>query len=318
MKGFFREDDFKSGNYSKLLEFIKTKFPGIPFSELNLEEIVTFLELSLDTFGSFGANPEAYIYEAKREFGMYVNYRLKIPDLVVFKEHKKIIDEKLAGLDSGNSIITLNYDLIIDNTLFNLSPKNDIGELNHGCLLGRMYAILGKTELMSGERASLYHDYKELGFYLKLHGSIDWLYCSNTTCGNHQLFYPNEIGRKSIHDKPGDPCCLCGSPLVNVIIPPTMIKTFEKFPKLGLLWSLAYRELNKADKIVIFGVSFAPSDYYLRWLFKKALSERVNKPLIIDIDKEPCVCTKIKDITGIEPVHKRSLDEFLEYEKNNC
>ena len=176
MKGFFRENDFKSGNYYNLSEFIKGKFRGIPFGELNLEEIITFLELSMDTFGSFGKHPEVYIYEARREFDKYVNVRLNIPYLKGCKQHKKIIDKRLAGSEGEDSIISLNYDLVIDNTLYELSPKQSNGlHLKHGCLLDRTYALLGKTVLMHGERASLYHGYKDLGFYLKLHGSIDWI-----------------------------------------------------------------------------------------------------------------------------------------------
>jgi hypothetical protein len=313
MNGFFRKNDMKSGNYPNLSEFIEKKFRKIKFRELNLEEVITFLELNVDTFGSFGEHPEEYIYEARREFDKYVNQRLNIPDLKVCNEHMKIIDQRLAGSDSKDSIITLNYDLVVDNILYELSPKqtNQI-HLEHGCLLDRMYSILGKTVLSHGERGSLYHGYRGLGFYLKLHGSIDWLYCPNRACGNHQLFFPNWIGSNDVHNNPGDPCSLCGSPLLNVIVPPTMHKTFEKFPKLGLLWTLAYKELNKADRIVVFGVSFAPSDYYLRWIFKKAVRERVHKPTIFDIDTNVSVPGEIEKITGIKPIYIQSLDEFME------
>ena len=126
------------------------------------------------------------------------------------------------------------------------------------------------------------------------------------------MFFPNWLGSREVYNSPGDLCSLCGSPLVNVIVPPTMNKSFEKFPKLGLLWSLAYRELNKADRVVIFGVSFAPSDYYLRWLFKKAVRERKDKPIIFDINTDGSVPQDIEKITGIKPIHKPSLDEFLE------
>jgi hypothetical protein len=151
------------------------------------------------------------------------------------------------------------------------------------------------------------------GFCLKLHGSIDWLYCLNPNCGHHQIFWPNRLDYKDerAHSEPGAPCTLCGMPIVSVIIPPTMYKTFEKFPKLGFLWSLAYRELNIADKIVVFGVSFAPSDYYLRWLFKKAITDRKNKPTIINIDSNPEISDKIKEITGIAPEYFPTLDEYL-------
>lgn len=249
MTGFFREEDFDSKEYSNLHKFIKENFPNIPFKEINLEEMITCLELSLDKFSSFGEHPEVYLYEARREFDKYVKKRL-IYNPVEGKRwcsRHKVVFEKLKDEDT---VITLNYDLIVDYTLFEISPKDNSGSLTLDCLLYRMYSLLGKMQLMSGERPSLYHDYTKIGHYLKLHGSIDWLYCINQTCGNHQLFFPNWIGSPQIHNQPGDLCSLCGSPLVSVIIPPTMHKSFENFPKLGFLWSLAYRELKQADKIV--------------------------------------------------------------------
>jgi len=326
-------DVLNNENYCNLSRFIRDKFRETPCEKLNLEEIVTFLDLSVDAFGSLGEPPRAYLYQARRELEWYVNNRLRIPERKGCQEHKKIIDESIAGFDSTDSIITLNYDLVVDNTLYELSPKQikpHEEKLEHGCLLDRMYSLLGRTVLWHGERASLYHRDKEPGFYLKLHGSVDWLYCPNATCGNHQLFFPNWLGSEEVHDKAGDLCSLCGSPLVNVIVPPTMHKTFEKYPKLGLLWSLAFQELSKADTIVIFGVSFAPSDYYLRWLFKKATYERdiriyeygrniriyeygrnIRKLTIFDIDKDSSVCEEIERITGIKPIYKKTLYEFL-------
>ena len=314
MKDFFREKDFKTGSYKNLERFIKEKFKHEDFTSLNLEEVVTFIELSLDTFGSFGKYPDSYIYEARREFGEYVNMRLKISNLKGCKNHEKIIGQDIAGVNSMNSIISLNYDLVIDNTLYVNSPrlskrKND---LDHRCLLNRMYNLLAKTKLFHGERASLYPKDEEFGFYLKLHGSVDWIYCPNINCDNHQIFFPNWLGSNEVHNKPGDLCSLCGSPLVNVIVPPTMHKTFEKFPKLGLLWSLAYRELYKANKIVFFGVSFAPSDYYLRWLVSKAINEREDKPVIININTDSSISDEIERITGIKSVYRENLDKFIE------
>ena len=66
-------------------------------------------------------------------------------------------------------------------------------------------------------------------------------------------------------------------------------------------------------KIVIFGVSFAPSDYYLTWLFKKAITDRVDRqPTICNINLDQHTSDRIKEITGIEPIHRTNLDEFLE------
>jgi len=310
MKGFFREGDFKTESYPNLSKFIKSTFSEIPLKDLNLEEVITFLELGLDTFGTFGQHPEAYKFEARREFGEYVNSRLKVP-CCGCQKHKKIFNTEIGGSNSQDSIITLNYDLVVDNTLHELSLKES--KRNSEPLLSRMHRVVGQTLVLDGPIASIHPEDREVGHYLKLHGSVNWVYCSSNTCGNHQLFFVGSIGDESLTDAPGNLCNLCGSPLVRVIVPPTMQKTFSQFPKLGLLWSLAYRELNRADIIVIFGVSFALSDYYLRWLFKKAITEREkeNRPVIFDIDIDGTIPTKIKEITGCEPKHYSTLDAYL-------
>jgi len=310
MEKFFEGADFAGEEYKNLNQFIGNKFPGLPIENLNLEEVVTTIELSLDTFGALGGHPEPYIYDARTELNKYVADRLKIDTTKGCTKLEKIITLEMASKRSADSVITLNYDMIIDVLIKKHQGNEEYSKL------GRLYELLGHdirgTERMvvqGAEEPTSWSQNINIGFYLKLHGSINWLYCPNPTCGHHQIFFPNQ----NMDGKPGDLCTLCGAPMVSVIVPPTMHKTFEKFPKLGFLWSLAYRELNAANKIVIFGVSFAPSDYYLRWLFKKAITDRdpQKNPLIFNIDLKPDACEKIKEITGITPQYFPTLDEYL-------
>ncbi len=311
MGAFFLEEDFKGDSYPFLHRFISNKFPGVETGRLNLEEVVTTMELNLDKFASFGEPAEAEVQKARSELDQYVAERLAIANRQGCKQIGKLINAELAAIESRDSVITLNYDLVVDNTLWERSLKGPSKELRPECLLDRTYNILQRTQLFHGERPSMYHKSKGLGFYLKLHGSIDWLYCVNTSCGNHQIFFANWIGSEPIHNDPGDLCSLCGMPLVNVIVPPTMAKTFEKYPKLGFLWSLAYRELRTAERIVIFGISFAPSDYYLSWLLKKAILDRKERPKIFNIDINKMPRERIRELTGIDPVVVESIDEYL-------
>ncbi len=313
MKNIFRKEDFTGEEYQNLKLFIDNKFDDQPLEDLNLEEVVTAIELSLDTFGSLGKHPEPYIYEARTELNKYVANRLEIDTTKGCTKLEKIITSQMASRSSADSVITLNYDLVIDTLIKKHIPeeaKNKLGRL-HDLLGTNLRAIGGPVVTYEAESPTSYSQDLNIGFYLKLHGSINWLYCPNPNCGHHQIFFPNQ----NMVGKPGDFCTLCGMPFVSVIVPPTMYKTFEKFPKMGFLWSLAYRELNAADRIVIFGVSFAQSDYYLRWLFKKAITDRdrENKPTLINIniDKKSGVCDKIKEITGIVPEHFQKLDEYL-------
>lgn len=306
MKGFVRHGDLADLHY--LNEFIRKRFPNTKLDDLNIEDVITCLELSLDRVGSFGRSYDGHILDARREFDKLVASRLAIPEGKSSDLHELLMGKDIAGVDCNDTIITVNYDLVIDRTLFNCSPKE---EGRRECLLKRMYYLLAQPPVYGGHRPSLLQAEMQVGFYLKLHGSLDWLYCPNQECPHHREFFANKMGVDAIHNKPGDPCKMCGSALVSVLVPPTMMKSFTQFPKLGLLWSLAHRELSTADRIVVFGLSFAASDYYLRWLFRSAITERASQPEIFNINKDTGTSGKaITELTGIQPVGYQTVDEY--------
>ena len=89
------------------------------------------------------------------------------------------------------------------------------------------------------------------------------------------------------------------------------MKSFAQFPKLGFLWSLAHRELSQADRIVVFGLSFAPSDYYLRWLFRSAITDRASQPQIFNINTDKGQSAEaIRDLTGVSPANCQTVEEY--------
>src|SRR3989339_434140 len=66
-------------------------------SNLNLEEVITALDLSLDRFGSFGNLPKGYIIDAKKEFNDYILKRLLIN---ITDENMKSRFEKICNKTS--------------------------------------------------------------------------------------------------------------------------------------------------------------------------------------------------------------------------
>lgn len=320
MNEFFKEEDFTRKEYHNLRDFIGRYFPEQNISGLNLEDVITRLELSMDKFGSFGEHPEPYLDDARREFSRYVHKRLTYQPIVEngqerywCEDHKKLFEQ----LTDQDSIITLNYDLIVDHTLSKFPKKIRYGSAG-GDLLVKTYGLLDGIPTFG---LSVPKSYMDSGFYLKLHGSIDWFYCANRTCRKHQLFSPNRIGDEKELISPGDLCILCGAPLVSVIIPPTMNKTFDEYPKLGLLWSLAFRKIRAADELVLIGMSLPDSDYYLKWLINSAIrSRKKDEPLkvvvvnkIDDKEEEIRYMDKIKKLTGVSPEYWNG---FREYVKN--
>jgi hypothetical protein len=90
-----------------------------------------------------------------------------------------------------------------------------------------------------------------------------------------------------------------------------MKKTFEKYPKLGVLWSHAYRELRSAREITFIGMSLPDSDYYLKWLIRSAIVYRDDKPRVYVVNKDDReICLRVRDLTSLEPV---SLGDFAAY-----
>lgn len=65
MDGFFRKDDLALKNFSELRQFIESVFRGIHSEKLNLEDVITYLELGTDKFGSFGKHPDSYLDDAR-------------------------------------------------------------------------------------------------------------------------------------------------------------------------------------------------------------------------------------------------------------
>lgn len=198
--------DFNYLSYPYLNHFIKKYFnikQDSDYQLLNLEDIITSLELRSDQFGSFGQEDDGFIIEAKKDFKRFINIKLSVPSV----SHQLNIENlKKFGLDlhivvndenSKDSIITLNYDLGLDQLLFKESDKQDNGDIKSDTILDRMYKLLGAVRLYGGDRPSTYWKHRNLGNYFKIHGSLDWLYCPNENCINHQQFFPNKFHYQS-------------------------------------------------------------------------------------------------------------------------
>jgi hypothetical protein len=309
-------------------EIIEKRIKGLDF---NLEEIVTFLDLAVSKFGKLGESKSYHLEEAQRELIEYISNRLllyhrrNLNELYPSEKYKILFQD----LTPQDSIITLNYDIMIEDTLQVLweempedgknkfaSKKGNFPEEHP--LLRKLNEILINQPLWIGRPEWIYYTSEEMdrGVFLKLHGSINWVYCPNEDCRHHFSLFPVEI-KEFIEQSISFPSCrVCGTATKPAIVLPTMYKAFERFPKLGFIWALARKELEEADKIVIIGVSFAESDYYLRWLFKSALRKfrlNPNSHKIEIVDKNEKVRDMVKKITGVDPEYKRDFKEYISH-----
>ena len=104
-------------------------------------------------------------------------------------------------------------------------------------------------------------------------------------------------------------CRRCGALHERAIVPPTMKAVFSSHPRLGYLWALAFDALAAARRVIVIGVSFAPSDYLLRWLLRATLNAAQDF-IVVDIDRE--VARAVSAMVGSNVAWYPSLSAYLD------
>lgn len=221
------------------------------------------------------------------------------------------VDRRLATNidDDPFSIITLNWDTLLDNNLFvacnnKLSTGKKI--LPDYCFYN--YDVDGNipcTKL----KAKGYHNIK----LLKLHGSINWLLCKN--CGRILTSFKEDIAFYNID--PGSSkyscstCCSIGreSDLKSVLITPTFIKDFNNL-HLKNIWFNASIELSEASEVVFIGYSLPDADYEFRYLLKRSLRKDAKVTVVLHGSDDPTYKNKLLDMinTGSSTQNELSID----------
>lgn len=173
---------------------------------------------------------------------------------VIDSYHKKLVESLCENDTYKVDFLSTNYDLLIDNAL--LSQHQNIN-----------YA------------------FDDSGFginLLKLHGSLNWLYCPH--CRAIQTKEASDISVKNLLDFRDQECEKCGSEKTSVIIPPTYFKNFIQYGNNIInVWSKAYRIINQADQIIFCGYSFPHADIHIKTLLKKAEQNRRRHPLLVSV-----------------------------------
>lgn len=167
------------------------------------------------------------------------------------------------GLLASTSFLTTNYDILADNALARHgSAGQDIVD----------YGIEFKNP--SGVRMPIATD--QVHKLFKLHGSLNWLYCS--TCRN-LAFTPFEKG--IVARLGGDfgeaTCPTCDSVFLPIIVPPTMFKDMSNL-FLAMVWKKAEELLQEVDHIVFCGYSFPDADLHVKYLLKRVQINRSRPP----------------------------------------
>lgn len=157
------------------------------------------------------------------------------------------------------SVITFNYDLVLERTLAHLGIPFDYGFPN-----GEYYVHRDNRQLKK------YLDNEGVPL-LKLHGSANFVVCGNFDCQRFEgveILPTYEAGREHMYS-----CPRCRQEAGKLVVPPVWSKKEYQAP-LQTLWNRAVRELLEAEQVVILGYSLPAFDFTAKHLL--TLTSRMN------------------------------------------
>lgn len=205
-----------------------------------------------------------------------------------------------AGMTNEPTIISFNWDIALDNAL-----TFSEGRTNLAIDYGSDFKYFDGDTLKKADRTRT-NAYR----LLKLHGSLNWLFCETCTQDKNKYFLYGEKVMVEIAEGRPTNCPICHKPLLPVIVPPTFNK-LENTNFLSLLrelWALAFKDIEEAERIVIVGYSFPEDDVHFKLFFRSALFANYmknNKPILIDVINYQ---KYLSDKTEFEAHYKKMID----------
>lgn len=260
-------------------------------SKIDIEALFTLIEIEIER------NPSPKLLLIRLELLKLIQEILicledQLPEL---QSEYNFFIEKLNPLDT---IITFNWDILLDNLLsrteileglYKKKKYKNLSAKQYYNFIVRLSAFSEST--WSG--MTFGHPYEEwnpeIGYYLKAHGSIDWLYCSNEVCRAFRKVFP------AINPRVDHFCSECHEQLEFLIIPPVLNKGYRQYPVIRRIWNLAAKEMASVNVLVIWGYSLPPTDFYASWLLRLAREAPLEKLILIN----PEVISKSKSRTNL-------------------
>ncbi|MEA9393499.1 hypothetical protein SJI19_23715 [Acerihabitans sp. TG2] len=292
-------DNLKNPDHQYFKDFLvkQMNFDESQFKLIQLEDIFTPLDRCLSDNINFRGLGITEIMKIRESVFNLIGLAIK-DELNKHSNKKHYIDifaDYLVNLSAERinnrrknkdpvSVISTNWDILLDNSIHNSIQKNYIGTavVDYCCYISSLdphddTVQPGLKMLGSG------------GFnvkLLKLHGSLNWLQCprcmriytgfsekfatqKNKRCRHCDNNFPEENG----HHK-----------LVSNLIMPTFIKDLSN-PQYKIIWQNAGIEISEADELIFIGYSLPNADFEMRQLLSR-MTKRNAKIKVVDYIKD--------------------------------
>lgn len=275
-------DDFKNYLKKELL------LSEIQFSKIALEDVFTPIDRCISQGSSLGSYSAKNLIDFRETLhllmarsiqygvdsqGIDNNYIAKFANYINTQAKKRIMEPQFDNI----GIITTNWDILLDNKLYDLTKQESqilcngdstygpIAVVDYCCYIS---SLENDPFIKPGLLALGRNGYNIK--YLKLHGSMNWLHCP--FC---QRLYV-KFGKKTIFES--NYCIHCKSnhrmgskasiKLRGNLILPTFLKDLSNI-QIRLIWQNAGIELSEATKVVFIGYSLPAADFEIRQLLSR-------------------------------------------------
>lgn len=281
---------------------INNAFLQVMHLDISLENVFTILDLNIAAARFFREYSTEELEEIRHALVQCIIYVLscQMEESATYINSKKmsnhIVKERLSVLpeDDNLTVITLNWDSIFDQELMEICTEHNISGDR------KIFPDLCfyDNTFRGGENRKPSTLIKALGHYniklLKLHGSINWLYCPK--CERMYVDYKQNIALKELGAGELDEqyCRKCKEKVMgknapklhSLIITPTYIKRLENH-YLQAIWHNAYIDLSEASEVIFIGYSLPDADYELKNLLKRAIPGNARITVVLRQEDDP-------------------------------
>lgn len=268
--------------------------------QIALEDVFTPMDRCISDGKSLGSISHKELVDLREKFHFLmaksIQYsvdkeRNKAQYIKLFAEYiNNEAKKRLYSFGDTLSIITTNWDILLDNSLFELTRNETDSICNGDYKMGPIAVVDYCCYISSLED----NDYIKPGLlalgrkgynikYLKLHGSMNWLHCpvcQRLYVGFGEKIMFNEESCK--HCKKNFKLDTESIKLRSNLLLPTFLKDMRNI-QIQLVWQNAGVDLSEATKIVFIGYSLPAADFEIRQL----LSRFVRKDAEIDVVLHP-------------------------------
>lgn len=188
-------------------------------------------------------------------------------------------DDFVSKISNSDSIISTNYDIVIDNSLLTIKKNGNYGTKIRENILPVETA---RERMEAATLADMRLNYGSVKL-LKLHGSLNWLYCPK--CDEIDIT-PYKKGVAEYLNKEYEVKCLnpyCTSYYEPLIVTPTKFKIYEN-RLLNEIWELSRECISRSDEIIFIGYSLPEADTEIRCMILNGINMAEKKPIITFVD----------------------------------